>query len=1012
MRPFRAIAFRAILLSTIFLLEAGVSAAAVPPTHAAWIASTSSSDAEWQDMAPPVSPPERTNFAGVYDSVSDRMIVFGGYSYEHPSGLSDTWAYDVDSNVWTNRSPVLHPPAGWMQRAAYDSGSARTIMFGGFDSVAGTYTNETWSYDFQNNTWSKPNPDPHPSLRSRQGMAYDAESNRIVLFGGLGATYMGDTWAYDTQANQWTQRNPSPAPAARRSMGMAYDSRQDRVLLFGGVDLSTQSYFNDTWSYDFNANTWTNLSPVAGPSARYGHGFVYDAASDRSILFGGFLATGGFSNETWAYNFTDNSWSRLDTADRPQPLFHPAMAYDGQSGQTVLFGGVSPTNGEVNETWSLTIVPHAPSAPEDFSAVAGNGNVTLRWSPPRVDGLSAVTNYRLYRGPDSGNMSRLVELGNVRSYRDANVTNGVRYVYRVSAVNGIGEGPPSAEQEATPDGDPPATTASLTGCAGRAGWFTCVPVSVTLMARDDVSGVAETRYRVDGGTWQTYANPFDLTSEGVHVAEFYSVDLAGNVEAAQYANVSIDTTSPISAVGLNGTAFDAYWFRSNVTVVLTATDSGSGVASISYRLDGGDWVSYMAPFEVGEGTHHLESYGMDVAGLSEPVHTTDFGVDTTAPDVGVSVSGSRYDEWWTSPVLVRIEARDATSDTQVLFRLDGSPWTRYVEEFNVSAEGAHSVDYAVVDAVGHEVSGTIAFSIDVSPPRSRVDLVGVPGLGGWYTSAVQATLASKDQVAGIAWITYRLDGGAWKTYAVDPIVVDVDGSHVLEFFATDLAGHVESVRSVTIRIDTTPPRSTASLSGAEGDQGWYRSVVRLELQAVDASSGVASLSYRIDGRSWTPYATALDLGSGVHALEFRSTDRAGLEEALNTLAIRIDNAPPSLGGLGPSGHLTSADIVFTWSSDDGGSGINRFEVSVDGSAWTSTGVVRQAEVHLPDGPHRIQVRAVDFAGNFAETSVDVTIDTNLFSLGGSNGGAPIIGIVVIAIAILVGAVVVRRRRRR
>jgi hypothetical protein len=69
-------------------------------------------------------------------------------------------------------------------------------------------------------------------------------------------------------------------------------------------------------------------------------------------------------------------------------------------------------------------------------------------------------------------------------------------------------------------------------------------------------------------------------------------------------------------------------------------------------------------------------------------------------------------------------------------------------------------------------------------------------------------------------------------------------------------------------------------------------------------------------------------------------------------------------------------------------------------------------VHLSDGPHRIQVRAVDFAGNFAETSVDVTTDTNLFSLGGSNGGAAIIGIVVTAIAILVGAVVVRRRRRR
>src|SRR5256885_2359071 len=421
-------------------------------------------------------------------------------------------------------------------------------MSGGFVSVAGPYTDEPCPSDFQNNTWSNPTPDPRPALRSRHGMAYDAESDRTILFGGLGATYLGDTWAYDTQANQWTQQDPSPAPGARRSMGMAYDSREDRVLLFGGVDLFTQNYFNDTWSYDFNANTWTNLSPPAGPSARFGHGFVYDAASDRSILYGGALATGGFSNETWAYDFTNNSWSRLDTSDRPQPLFHPGMAYDGQSGETVLFGGVSPTNGELNETWSLTIVPRAPSAPEDFSAGSENGNVTLRWSPPRDDGHSAVTNYRLYRGTDAGGLSQLVELGDVRSYRDANVTNGVRYVYRVSAVNGVGEGPPSPDQEATPDGDPPVTTASLTGCAGIAGWFICVPVSVTLVATDDFSGVAETRYRVDGGTWQTYANPFGVASDGVHIAEFYSVDQAGNVEATQSADVSIDTEPPVSAV--------------------------------------------------------------------------------------------------------------------------------------------------------------------------------------------------------------------------------------------------------------------------------------------------------------------------------------------------------------------------------------------------------------------------------------------------------------------------------
>jgi hypothetical protein len=43
---------------------------------------------------------------------------------------------------------------------------------------------------------------------------------------------------------------------------MAYNSVADRVIMFGGqVDKTSFKYTNETWTYDFNTNTWTNMTP-------------------------------------------------------------------------------------------------------------------------------------------------------------------------------------------------------------------------------------------------------------------------------------------------------------------------------------------------------------------------------------------------------------------------------------------------------------------------------------------------------------------------------------------------------------------------------------------------------------------------------------------------------------------------------------------------------------------------------------------------------------------------------
>ena len=94
--------------------------------------------------------------------------------------------------------------------------------------------------------------------------------------------------------------------------------------------------------------------------------------------------------------------------------------------------------------------PTAPGAPTGLSATATSGAVALSWAPPSDDGGAPITDYRIYRSTTAGTETLLTGVGNVTSFQDTNLTNGVRYFYVVAAVNSVGEGAKSNEASAIP----------------------------------------------------------------------------------------------------------------------------------------------------------------------------------------------------------------------------------------------------------------------------------------------------------------------------------------------------------------------------------------------------------------------------------------------------------------------------------------------------------------------------------------------------------------------------------
>ena len=73
-------------------------------------------------------------------------------------------------------------------------------------------------------------------------------------------------------------------------------------------------------------------------------------------------------------------------------------------------------------------------------------------------------------------------------------------------------------------------------------------MTVTLGATDNLSGVALTQYRLDGGDPQTYTGSFTVSTDAVHRVDFYSTDNAGNIEAAHSQTIRLDKTKPVLTV--------------------------------------------------------------------------------------------------------------------------------------------------------------------------------------------------------------------------------------------------------------------------------------------------------------------------------------------------------------------------------------------------------------------------------------------------------------------------------
>jgi hypothetical protein len=140
------------------------------------------------------------------------------------------------------------------------------------------------------------------------------------------------------------------------------------------------------------------------------------------------------------------------------------------------------------------------------------------------------------------------------------------------------------------DKNPPTTSINYTAYTHAGKDWLSAASDISLLAVDEESNVTATYCKIDGGSWQIYNQPFNLSSldEGAHTIQYYSVDYFENEENVKNQTVYLDTTAPnIHTPTRYPTGTIMY--GQAVKISVNITDSGCGVkqAILHYSLNNG-----------------------------------------------------------------------------------------------------------------------------------------------------------------------------------------------------------------------------------------------------------------------------------------------------------------------------------------------------------------------------------------------------------------------------------------
>jgi LysM repeat protein len=279
------------------------------------------------------------------------------------------------------------------------------------------------------------------------------------------------------------------------------------------------------------------------------------------------------------------------------------------------------------------------------------------------------------------------------------------------------------------DATPPTLTPQLSPVDGQNGWY-IAGTTLDADAGDSLSGLADVRVQINGGTWQDL--PVDLFAEGVYDVIIEAEDEAGNLTTRSL-TVQIDRTAPTITPSIPTADGNNGWYVSPFEVNFATEDNLAGVQSSAWRLNSGAWQSGTPQID-GEGEIILDIRAVDNAG-NERVRRYTFTLDQTPPVGAISLSGEAgIEDWYRSAVEATLTGEDTVSGVAEL----------RLAQTVIETEGWHVVRGEVEDNAGWVREIRRSFGIDLTPP-----LGGFDPLPELLSGTVELAGAANDALSGL-----------------------------------------------------------------------------------------------------------------------------------------------------------------------------------------------------------------------------------------------------------------------
>jgi len=340
-------------------------------------------------------------------------------------------------------------------------------------------------------------------------------------------------------------------------------------------------------------------------------------------------------------------------------------------------------------------------------------------------------------------------------------------------------------------------------------------VTVTLNSTDSIY------YKIGDGDWTLYDTPIIFAHNGLQVLYYKAIDSLDNESLISSLNIEINRiNNDIPVISVSGTMIGLSYVIDSI-ISVTATET---IWVAINHGSVGDWALYTGPITLDEtGNYYIRTKTINSEGTESSEQTLLINVVLEAyPNPVLSISGVGEDPYFQDP-----EITITGSSPSISYKIDDGEWVVYTSSFSISEEGEYTIYYRNDDSVATILSKTITVD-QTEPLEPTIDITGA--FDGWYyTEEVSITLS---QIDINDQIYYRLHNGKtwsiWQVYQT-PILLVLNATYTLEYYAIDLAENVSDTFEQRIRLNM-PVSETNLYVIRDGDiVNYYNTSIPIEL---------------------------------------------------------------------------------------------------------------------------------------------------------------------------------------